>query len=375
MSNTTGKHLHIVSFDVPWPANYGGVIDVFYKLKALAAKKINIHLHCYAYGRKPAIELEKICHTVHYYKRNISKKHLFKNLPYIVSSRNSEELTNNLLRDNYPILLEGLHTCQLLTDSRFSQRNTIVRAHNIEHEYYFHLAQSETGIFKKYYFFNEAKKLKNFETVLNQAKSIIAISKKDEQYFADRYSNVVFIPAFHPHKEVLAKSGKGDYVLYHGNLSVGENKNAAQFLIQNVFSEINIPFVIAGLHPSESLARLIETLPNVTLVSNPTDEALFELINNAHINVSVTFQATGLKLKLLNTLYNGRFCLVNDKMLSGSALDELCILANDQEALKQQIKKLFRKNFSKTEIERRKKKMTHMYHNGHNIQKLIDLIG
>ena len=29
------KEVHIVSFDVPYPPNYGGVIDVFYKIKTL----------------------------------------------------------------------------------------------------------------------------------------------------------------------------------------------------------------------------------------------------------------------------------------------------------------------------------------------------
>ena len=52
MQNSTEKHLHIVSFDVPWPANYGGVIDVFYKVKALSAKGIRIHLHAFEYGRE-----------------------------------------------------------------------------------------------------------------------------------------------------------------------------------------------------------------------------------------------------------------------------------------------------------------------------------
>ena len=28
-------HLHIVSFNVPWPADYGGVIDVYYRIKAV----------------------------------------------------------------------------------------------------------------------------------------------------------------------------------------------------------------------------------------------------------------------------------------------------------------------------------------------------
>ena len=50
-------HLHIVSFDVPWPANYGGVIDVFYKVKALADLGIRLHLHCFEYGRGEAPEL------------------------------------------------------------------------------------------------------------------------------------------------------------------------------------------------------------------------------------------------------------------------------------------------------------------------------
>ena len=31
------KYLNIVSFNIPYPANYGGVIDVYYKLEALRA--------------------------------------------------------------------------------------------------------------------------------------------------------------------------------------------------------------------------------------------------------------------------------------------------------------------------------------------------
>ncbi len=30
----SGEHIHLISFDVPFPADYGGVIDVFYKIKA-----------------------------------------------------------------------------------------------------------------------------------------------------------------------------------------------------------------------------------------------------------------------------------------------------------------------------------------------------
>ena len=50
----TENHLHIISFDVPYPANYGGVIDVFYRVKALteASRCICIVLSTVAASRR-----------------------------------------------------------------------------------------------------------------------------------------------------------------------------------------------------------------------------------------------------------------------------------------------------------------------------------
>ena len=45
------KHLHIVCLDVPYPVDYGGVFDLFYKIKALSEAGVKIHLHCFEYGR------------------------------------------------------------------------------------------------------------------------------------------------------------------------------------------------------------------------------------------------------------------------------------------------------------------------------------
>ncbi|HQV01406.1 MAG TPA: mannosyltransferase, partial [Bacteroidia bacterium] len=90
-------HLHLVSFDIPFPADYGGVIDVYYKLKSLAQVGVKVHLHCFGYGRKQSEELEKHCYTVTYYQRNTAKSQLFNRLPYIVVSRGNELLIQNLL--------------------------------------------------------------------------------------------------------------------------------------------------------------------------------------------------------------------------------------------------------------------------------------
>ena len=43
------KYINIVAFNIPWPANYGGVIDVYYKMLALHRCGVKIFLHCFEY--------------------------------------------------------------------------------------------------------------------------------------------------------------------------------------------------------------------------------------------------------------------------------------------------------------------------------------
>ena len=374
MQNMSEIHVHIISFDVPWPANYGGVIDVFYKAKALTEHGVKVHLHCFEYGRKKVPELDGFFHKVHYYKRDISKKHLFKSNPYIIETRISEHLISNLLKDDYPIIMEGLHTTGLLLEKRLKRRKLIVRTHNIEHEYYSNLSQAETDLFKKYYYFNEAVKLKKYEKILAKADLLLAISRTDYNYFSAKYKSVAYVPAFHPYTVVRSIGGKGKYVLYHGNLSVPENINAVTTLLKEVFRNSNIPFKIAGHNPPRSLWRMVAEYPLAEMVANPDDDKLNDLIQNAHVNIFFTNQATGLKLKLLNALYNGRFVLTNDKMLSGSNLNKLCILANGVPEMKVQLAELMRQRFTTVMKIERQVHLQTIYMNGDNVEKLIELI-
>ncbi len=367
-------HLHIVSFDVPYPANYGGVIDVFWKARALTDHGVKVHLHCFEYRRKKAPELEKLFHKVYYYKRDISKKHLFKSKPYITETRRSEQLVRRLLQDDYPILMEGLHTTALLSERKLKNRKRIVRTHNIEHDYYSHLSHVEADLFKKYYFFNEAAKLKKYENILAKADLLLAISHNDYNYFAGKFKPVVYLPAFHPYSAVRGLTGKGDYVLYHGNLSVPENINAAVTLMKTVFHDMKVPFKIAGLNPPGILYRLAQNYPHVEIIANPDDDHLQKLIAGAHINIFFTDQATGLKLKLLNALYNGRFVLTNDKMLSGSKLHEVCVMAESMAEMKKLLGELITQPFTPAMKVQRQIHLQSIYTNGNNVEKLIELI-
>lgn len=333
------KELNIVSFNVPFPANYGGVIDVFYKIKALHHLGVKIHLHCFDYGRGIQPELEKYCVSVKYYQRNTSIFALLSSKPYIVKSRANKQLLENLLKNDYPILFEGLHTCFWLNHHALKKRIKIVRAHNVEHDYYAFLAKSSAFSFKKLYYQLEAKALKRFEPILQYANGILSVSKSDEQYFKTNYPEVkaTFLPCFHHEEEITIKDGMGTYVLYHGNLSVQENEAAALFIVKQIFSDIKLPLKIAGFHPSKRLKKVIQPFPHIELIEDPNDEQMASLIENAQTNILITHQPTGLKLKLLHTLFKGRHCLVNPLMIAGTGLDSVCEIADTPQLFKQKI--------------------------------------
>ncbi len=368
------KHLHIVAFNIPYPANYGGVIDVFYKLKALYKAGIKIHLHCYQYDRTEAQELNEFCESVNYYPRKTGFASQLSLMPYIVESRQSDLLLKNLLSDKYPILFEGLHSCYYLNHKSLQGRNLIYRESNIEHDYYLNLFKSEKNIGRKAFFLIESMKLRVFQKQLKCATKMLVVSQTDRDYLAQQFPDkeVIYLPSFHGNNEVRSMPGKGDYVLYHGNLSVGENAVAAEYLVKEVFDNLNVPLKIAGLNPSEALKKLVARYQNIELIPNPTKEEMESLIRNAQINVLVTFQATGLKLKLLNTLYNGRWMLVNQEMLAGTGLESLCEIADDATEMKKKITSLFNTEFDQNQLVARTEILQKRFSDAANAKKLIN---
>lgn len=370
----TGKHLHIVSFDVPYPANYGGVIDVFYKVKSLAELGIKIHLHCFQYGRPHSKMLAELCQEVHYYPRDVAKSQLFKRLPYIVVSRSSELLLKNLLRDKHPVLFEGLHSTYFLAEEKLHQRKLIVRTHNIEHEYYKNLAKVENNIFKRYYFYNEASKLETYENNLKFAHAIAAISPNDTKYLDEKFGNAFYLPAFHAHTKLHCKTGKGSYAFYHGNLAIGENDVAAMYLVEEVFKKSPVTLLIAGSKPSVELRAAIQRKNNITLISDLTTKQINQVIADAHINVLPTFQPTGIKLKLLSALYNGRFCLVNSPMIENTGMEQLCTISDTPAQMREHLNQLMKNEFTPFDISIRQQVLEEKFSNKINAEKLIDVM-
>lgn len=98
--------IHIVDLDVPYPANYGAAIDMYFRIKNLHAIGVKIILHCFEYGRGKAPCLNDYCEQVYYYPRKSIMEFPFRPEPYIVYSRRNKELFNRLFADDFPVLLK-----------------------------------------------------------------------------------------------------------------------------------------------------------------------------------------------------------------------------------------------------------------------------
>ena len=355
------KSIHVISFDVPYPYDYGGVIDVYHRCKALKESGYHVHLHCFEYGRGERKELLDVADIVDYYKRKNSLKSLLSFSPFIVKSRASQELLNTLLKDKAPILFEGQHTTALLNHKALKNRIKLIRSHNVEHDYYRQLAKVEKNWFKRLFFKIEAYKLKQHERYFTEADKNFTVSHKDQGYFQVRYKNAYFLPVANPLSWSNKQRDTQPYILMHGNLSVKENEHAVLWALENINKDYNIPFVIAGKNPPKTLTIKIQSYPNTVLHDTPSNEKLNTLIRNAGVNLLITFQSTGIKHKLINALCNGGHVLANTAMIKGTGLAHLCTVKDNKEEITKTLASLIAQPMNEADIEQRNSEIKRIY--------------
>ena len=373
------KHLNIVCLDTPWPADYGGAIDMMNRIRVFHQLGIRIHLHYFSYNeRGTPNELNQFCESIHVYPREKMRAAQAFRLPYIVASRINQELIANLQRNEYPLLLEGVHCTGILPHIDIHQRKVIVRMHNDESIYYRELARVEKGIMKKLYFNTESRLLKKYMHQLPSQCTYACVSKEDAQNFRSEYglSDSIFIPTFPSWQRVTGEEGQGNFCLYHGNLSVPENEKAALWLLTNVFTKTRTPFIIAGKKPSKRLLKHAELCQHTCLVADPSENEMNDLVRKAHINVLPCFnhKITGIRLKLLHALFEGRHCVVNEPMVAGTGLHQACHIASGANAFASVILQLYHQPYTREETVLRKELLGATYDNERNARQLTQLL-
>ena len=367
-------NLHIITLNIPYPPDYGGMIDSYYRIRTLKKLGIRIHLHCFEYGRKHSGELESLCETTTYYPRRTGFLSQLSSVPYIVSGRRSEILLRNLVRDDFPILFDGLHSTFYLDYPALSNRKKLVRMHNIEHRYYGSLSSNEQNIFKKTYYRLEAVKLRWYESVLRKADNILAISQSDHEYFRSKYQKSFYLAPSHPFSESRSLTGLGDYIIYHGDLSVNENIAVSDFLISEIFSKIPYKCIIAGKNPPEILKSHASRYANIVIIPDPDNDIMEKLIVNAQINLLPALTCNGFKLKLLMALYAGRHCIVNSVLADNNSILKLCHVADSGKEIISTVHLLMKSSFTYEMISDRMSLLSENFDAEVNTKRLVEMI-
>jgi hypothetical protein len=370
-------NLQIVSFDVPYPPDYGGVVDVFYKIKNLYEAGVKIYLHCFEYGRGMQPELERYCEQVYYYKRKSGISGISLTVPYMVYSRRDDQLLQRLAALPFPILFEGVHTTYYLNHPLLKQHITIIRNQNLEQDYFAQLARRSNRLVSKLYYTLEAQLLRRKEARLHRANAFFTVAEHDYLFFKNKYPDRVhaYIPSFQPYNEVDTEEGRGNYVLYHGNLGHPENRDSAMYLLRQVCPLLpDVPFIFAGKDPQSDLTDGCAALPQVQLIANPGPEQMKNLVAGAQVHALPTAQATGLKLKLLHALFHGRHVVVNEAMVAGTGLDQACHIASSPELFAAGIRELMSSPFTAADIEKRKALLLQRYNNVENARRIVTFL-
>ena len=359
------KAIQIVSFDVPTPPDYGGVIDVYYKIRALHSAGVKVYLHCFTDGRRPDETLNALCEHVYLYPRKKSRWLLFSRIPFIVRSRQNSKLLHQVKEGPPVVLLEGVHCTALLWEKALANHRMILRMHNLESRYYRELAGSSTSAVKSIYYRMEAWKLRRYEQKLLRC-DVPTLHINREEMKQWPVSRALWLPPWHGQIQVSGKGG--DYVLYHGNLSVEENDRAVRWLLRNVQPLTPcIPWVIAGKQPPREVIRLCNEANGVQLYSDPDAKTMEELIRNAAVHALMTFQATGIKLKLLYALFSPGQVVVNPAMVAGTGLEHAVIVAREANAFAGAIKQVIAGEI-------KEKHIPEIHRDGPKTEKLIQFV-
>jgi len=310
--------LHLVCLDNPYPPDYGGAIDLYYKWKALQELGLKIAVHIFHKPNQrramPDIPAEK----VFFYERNVGLLAFLHPKPYIIRSRISKELLQNLQADDSPILFEGIHVTEWLPFLK--GRKTAMRVHNIESEYYAELAKAEPDFKKRLFFQTESWKLRHWEEqIWRKAKLLLPISQQEHRHLQSLGLPSEWMPAFLPDAPVIPSTPTHATfrLLFHANMAVRENLRSAEWLMQNIVPHLpkDTELTIAG----KGVDRILSPFANVRLIPNPTDMA--STIAQADAVVIPTLQASGVKLKVLTSLQQHKPVLTTPQGIIGSGLE------------------------------------------------------
>lgn len=317
--------LHFVCLDDPTFPVYGGVIDMHYRIQSLASAGLRIYIHAFYKGRHADLSiLKQWAEEVYFYPR--LKIWQAGKGPYMMASRRSDMLLKRLMQDDVPVLFEGLHTCSVVNalKAKSPNRKLFLRSHNIESHYYHDLYLSTNAWLKRLYFQREFQLLRKVEAeILPLFSHVWSISNQEVSILKAFNPKTTWLPAYvNFNAQVFRRLPQIDptecTLLFHGNFKVAENKNAAERLITFMQqTQIKgLKLILAG--KALNTCGFPETR-DIQYVSDP--DIMDTVLSEADLIVLPGKQASGVKIKLLESLASGKRVICSPETASGSGLE------------------------------------------------------
>jgi hypothetical protein len=339
-------------------------------IKALHQIGQKIHLHCFYPDRIQLNEIKDLCQEISTYADKLGKDN--NNLSKARKTINKEKvrLIENLKKDNSPIICHGFQAAKTIFESPdMKGRNYIFRLMRDEPQYLLDLAKvTPWGSRKLFYLLGSFQTKGIYKKLLAHKK----IAHNNDSIGITNQS--IQIAEFRGPSEAFYKQGFGSFCLYHADLSKRENEFAAQWLLEHVFNELEIPFVIAGKDPSDELEQAAHVRMHTCLVSNPSETELNELIKKAQIIFQPSFIEHQSKIDALPDLLLGRFVLVNPKAAKFNTFNFLLDVAETPEEFRYKTEVLFRTEFLEEVKNTRLKAISQIESDEFKAKKLISLL-
>ena len=155
---------------------------------------------------------------------------------------------------------------------------------------------------------------------------------------------------------------------------MADNQRVA-LLLSEIAAQNNLQITIAGGGDiPENTLKTLGNNPNITLVRNPSQTDMNQLMRDAHIQIVWSFQSSGVKLKTLNALFTAQHIVANRHALAGLNIALPCHRAETQEALAELLKTLMKQPFKEAELEVRRTMLGQYFDNIANAEKLAKAV-
>lgn len=325
----TPLRLTIIAMEIPYPANHGGRVDVWRRLKALKRLGVQTQLLCWSPERPSpqvtsAIEAEVSEFICLSYPTGLAQRARrlidLATYPLGVTSRlvRPPELDRLIgaVRQFEPDLLmaDHVHCAQLA--ARVADglgKPFIIRSHDIEHLHYRQLMRTAPTFAAKIRNYLAQRHLEAFEkNMFKRSAAVFDISSADlERWRAMGFSNGFHLPPIIDFSEVPPAPETQNFsydAAFLGNLKTDNNITGVLWFLDQVRPLIlrerpDFRIAIAGSSPIDAIRHACAA-SGVTLVADPADANAF--YRSARVCFDPVSSGLGVSIKALDMLASGR---------------------------------------------------------------------